>query len=139
MPVPVRLYNSDRTLSADFRLNHVEDNQLFTVNPGFEVAEIELDPDYWLISKTAQIVSAPEKTQKRELHIYPNPGTGELNLSLSNFEQIQRCSIYSTDGGLMKIFDGSSKKLDITDLSSGTYFIKVETDKTTYREKLVKY
>ena len=56
MPVPVRAYNSGKTDSIDFRLNNKANNQEFRVEPGFDVSEIKIDPDYWLVSKTSEIV-----------------------------------------------------------------------------------
>ncbi|WP_340112163.1 M1 family aminopeptidase [Maribellus mangrovi] len=139
MPVPVRFYNSDRTKSADFTLNNTSNNQVFTLDPGFEVAKIELDPDYWLISRLSQIVKVPEVSQKQRLNIYPNPSIGLLNLSMPDNDQLIKSSIYSMDGELLKVFNGSNNMLNISNLSSGTYLLKVETRKNIFREKLIKY
>jgi hypothetical protein len=139
MPVPVRLYNADRTLSADYTLNHIADNQSYTLNPEFEVAEIVFDPEYRLLSKTAQIVKVPEIAQKGRVIIYPNPVSGELNISLPNNDQIGKCFIYSMEGTLLKTFDGNNKILDISNLSSGNFILEVYTKKMTYHKKFVKY
>ncbi len=69
MPVPVRVYNAARTDSADFRLVHTTINQEFFVDVEFPVAEMKIDPDLWLISKTDKIVGTREKQLSNEIAV----------------------------------------------------------------------
>jgi hypothetical protein len=56
MPVPVRVYNAENTAYKDFRLDHTSNNQEFTLNVDFKLGKVIIDPDYWLASKTLQII-----------------------------------------------------------------------------------
>ncbi|MHB8260757.1 MAG: T9SS type A sorting domain-containing protein [Bacteroidia bacterium] len=64
-----------------------------------------------------------------ELRVYPNPSRGEINLNISQFENLKMNSveIYNSIGECVKqlIIHHSSLILDISDLSEGNYFLKV--------------
>ena len=137
MPVPVRLYNADRTQSADFRLNHIQKEQIFTLNPGFMVAEIELDPDYWLLRKTAQIVAVSDQ-DLGTITIYPNPAQNEVYIALPAGTTILSTKIFSLEGECVKQFPGQQTTLNISGLSSGIYTIQLETGKGIFVDKIVK-
>ena len=137
MPVPVRLYNADRTQSADFRLNHIQKEQIFTLNPGFMVAEIELDADYWLLRKTAQIVAVSDQ-DLGTITIYPNPAQNEVHIALPAGTTILSTKIFSLEGECVKQFPGQQTTLNISGLSSGIYTIQLETGKGIFVDKIVK-
>lgn len=62
--------------------------------------------------------------------IYPNPAIGVLNVAIEN-KSLDNVKIFSMYGQLVKeISDqGTKKQIDISDLSSGTYFIRFTSDK----------
>ena len=137
MPVPVRLYNADRTQSADFRLNNTHNNQNFTVNPGFEVAAIEFDPDYWLLSKHEQVVDV-HTIKLGNIIVYPNPAHNKIFISLPSETTIVSAKLYSLDGTIVKRFSGQLTRLDIHQLSAGIYTLLLETNNGIYTDKIVK-
>lgn len=59
--------------------------------------------------------------------VYPNPTTTVLNIELSENLELNNVIIYNTAGQLIKT--EKTKKLNISDLSKGTYFVEVITDK----------
>ena len=137
IPVPVRLYNADRTQSADFRLNNTHNNQDFTVNPGFEVAAIEFDPDYWLLSKHEQVVDV-HSIKLGNIVVYPNPAHNKIFISLPSETTIVSAKLYSLDGTIVKRFSGQLTTLDIHQLSAGIYTLLLETNNGIYTDKIVK-
>lgn len=69
--------------------------------------------------------------------IYPNPGT-EI-ITISNSEYIDNISILDVNGKLIFSKSGSTETLDISTLKSGIYFIKVETNISSFKVlKLIK-
>lgn len=137
MPVPVRMYNLDRTLAADFRLDHTQKEQSFTVNPGFEVAAIEFDPDYWLLTKHEQVVDV-HSIKLGDIVVYPNPALDKIYLSLPSETTILSTKLYSLDGDLVKQFSGQQAELDIHELPAGIYTLWLETNKGIYTDKIIK-
>jgi aminopeptidase N len=138
MPVPVRVYNFDKTDSADFRLINTENNQEFTVNPGFEISELKIDPDYWLISKTAEIVTTPFIKISEEFHVFPNPFRNKLNVIQTTGNKALQISIFAADGKLQKTFAPEQTTLDVSFLEPGMYIFKIETPENTFEKKVIK-
>lgn len=138
LPVPIRVYNNNKTDSADFRLNNTINNQEFTLNPGFVVAEIIIDPENWIVCKTETITAVPTTSTSNKRFIYPNPTTNEVNILIPENEQLFQVMVFSSDGKLLQKFSNNKTRLSLSGLATGTYFIQVETNKTTFTQKLIK-
>ena len=138
MPVPVRVYNFDKTDSTDFRLVNTSINQEFLVNVDFKVAELKIDPEYWLVSKTAQIVSAPLSPAINEIKIFPNPSTESFSVVLPATHQMFSAQLFSTQGSLLKQFAGNKTIFHWPEIPNGIYIIQVKTSLYLYQQKIVK-
>ena len=79
-----------------------------------------------------------ENTTKSKLQLYPNPANGELNVNFTNSRVIEKISIYNFTGQLVKTFNEYSEKLNISDLSSGIYIVKIQTDTEIFDRKIIK-
>lgn len=139
MPVPVRVYNTEKTDSVDFRLVHTVNNQVFWVDPGFEVSEIKIDPDYWLISKTAEAVKVEIAENPKTVHVFPNPFKNKISVILNGNQSLLKTSLYNSDGKLLYQFAKNQSTLDLTHLPQGIYILKIETSKERTEQKIVKY
>jgi aminopeptidase N len=139
MPVPVRVYNSSKTDSADFRLNHTQNNQQFLVQPDFIVSEIKIDPDYWLVSKTAEIVEVQLTENPETTIVFPNPFENEVSIILKGNHSMVKTSLFSTGGKLLQQFSEKQTTLDFSHLPDGIYILKIETSKKTTERKILKY
>ena len=138
MPVPVRVYNYDRTDSVDFRLINTENNQEFIVNPGFEISELKIDPDLWIISKTAEIVQAPMIKISNEFRVFPNPFQDKLTVVYPEIDKINEINIYTTEGKLVKTLILNESSLDLSQMPPGIYILKIETNENSYEKKVIK-
>ena len=138
MPVPIRVYNSAKTDSADFRLVHTKNDQEFTINPGFRVSEIKVDPDYWLVSKTEEVVQVPLIPDPEEMFIYPNPSSDIVNIHVPKHETINQLSIYTLAGILVKQISTHTLKLNINNLTQGKYILEINTTKRNVVKTIVK-
>jgi aminopeptidase N len=139
MPVPVRVYSENKTDSADFRLMHTKNNQVFWVDPGFEVSEIEIDPDYWLISKTAEAVKIEIAENPGNVHVFPNPFENEISVILNGTQSLLKTSLFHSDGKLLYQFAKNQTTLNLSHLPQGIYILKIETSKETTERKIVKH
>jgi hypothetical protein len=80
-------------------------------------------------------------TAKEMFNIYPNPATDEINIKLRYPKGEERLLIYNALGEVCKEIlitaDNESAKLNIQDLKSGVYFVKLSSDKESKTEKLI--
>lgn len=139
MPVPVRVYNSSKTDSANLRLVHTENNQKFIVDPGFEVAELKIDPEYWLISKTEEVVEAPLVKEEPAFSVYPNPFKNFVSISVPASDEILELNLFNLQGKLMRILDANKKSFDFSRLSEGIYIMQLKTKGTTGEQIIIKH
>ncbi|WP_415376961.1 T9SS type A sorting domain-containing protein [Patiriisocius sp. Uisw_017] len=58
--------------------------------------------------------------------MYPNPAKSILNVD--NTEHIKRIDIFDLTGRLIKHRNSDFKNIDVSDLSSGTFILKVRLD-----------
>ena len=81
-------------------------------------------------------------TEAQKVVIYPNPAYNEININLENSDSINsKMSIYSIDGKLMQnnVLTSSSNTVNISNLSTGYYIIKILNSKgTVSTHKLIK-
>lgn len=83
--------------------------------------------------------SSNNKQTNDEVRIFPNPGTGILNVASMKNKPIRSIGIYDLSGNLVMIqnqIDVARIELN-TDLQKGTYVILVHLEGTLIREKLV--
>jgi hypothetical protein len=82
---------------------------------------------------------ALEQSKETGLKIYPNPTDGRITVSSGN-SVIRSVSVYTATGSLAGTYYFSAKDASINmgNLASGVYFIKVTTDAETRTEKLIK-
>ena len=69
-----------------------------------------------------------------QLQIYPNPSNGTLNIDCA--DDYKLIEIYDVNGQLLEQFE-KREKIDITNLSKGTYFVKIISDLFEKSEKIV--
>jgi len=138
MPVPVRVYNFSKTDSMDFRLVQTANNQEFFVEVDFNVAELKIDPDRWLISKTSTIVSNQNEIKLDKIGIYPNPFTDNFHLFLPPGQQLISVKLFTREGLLIKESNGNEKNFYWPELSSGVYFLQIKTGSGIFEQKIVK-
>ena len=93
---------------------------------------------YSFANADRQILSISTK-EKDIITIYPNPTNSVINIS-SNNQIINSISISDTQGRLIKTEKcfSTELKLDISNLQTGTYFVKIETNIETFSKKIIK-
>ena len=57
--------------------------------------------------------------------IYPNPAKSMINIHLSNPMDIQSIRLYDLLGQKIKDFDNNSRQLDISNIATGNYVLKI--------------
>ncbi len=138
MPVHVRAYNEDRSDSADFRLQHTVNNQEFLLPVEFIVADLIIDPDLWLVSRTEQVVQAARIIKNDEINVYPNPFTNRIFLSVPGGIAVQKIRLINSEGKFIGQFKGSDLHFNWGHLPKGIYFLHVHAPDKIFEKKIVK-
>jgi aminopeptidase N len=138
MPVPVRVYNADKTDSTDFRLVHTKNNQEFLVEIDFKVAELKIDPDRWIVSQTSKIVGAHVDPLLNNISVYPNPFTKSFSVLLPSGHDLIDLQLISPEGNLIKQYSGDKTNITWPDISPGFYILRVKSNAGITDLKIVK-
>lgn len=72
--------------------------------------------------------------------LYPNPATADLNITAKETINVKSISVYNTLGQLVLVVTNADKvsKIDVSSLTSGNYFIKINSDKGSSNTRFVK-
>ena len=70
--------------------------------------------------------------------VFPNPATNELNIDVELSLINNQLNIYSISGKLIESYKLKGRKIDITSLTKGIYFIEINDDTKKYYSKFVK-
>ena len=95
------------------------------------------DDDNWFVDDVniTGTLSVQEFTSN-QFSMYPNPTTGLM--TVSSRTAISKIEVFNVLGGRVKMIE-NSKKIDLSELSAGTYIAKVTTvDGNTQNQKIIK-
>ena len=95
---------------------------------GFKVDNI-------LVSNLSNL-SASEVAKKEIVTVSPNPVTDRLNIAAEG--NIISVSVFDVKGSLVKTISNPDKTIDVSELSTGNYLLKVKTDKSEFSKKFIK-
>ena len=136
MPVPVRLTGAGG-LTFDTVLNNTSNNQEFIISVPFAVTGVEFDPEKDIISKNNTATLANENFElENGIAIYPNPVQNELHIQLPSNITINSVSIFNGIG--QKVLENSNSDFSVNTLSSGVYYVEIETSEGTFHKKIIK-
>ena len=101
--------------------------------------ESAMEIDYGRVYQEAT-ASVSEINNVINVKLFPNPVNDKLNIQFSSDLGEIKGTIYSLTGQKIQVFIQNSlkKTIDISDVSEGIYFIKLETEKGTSTHKIVK-
>ena len=93
----------------------------------------------WEIDSTFSTSVAENSLTNNKLMIYPNPAVGVVYITSSNNEVIQVIEVLDLKGSLVQRIESAKKveKIDVTNLSSDVYFLRVTTSEGIRTSKLI--
>ncbi|MCG8702456.1 MAG: T9SS type A sorting domain-containing protein [Bacteroidales bacterium] len=133
---PITANIKDTVFSNDINLTkgeHIIRVQMVTPNINFDFLLFEEEgeyvdpgfPNHWLLGTSV------DEYEVASFKVYPNPATTSVNVDLNDFSDVQSVSIVSLSGTIVKtVNEINSNKINVStsDLSTGLYFVRVETD-----------
>ncbi|MBR5720774.1 MAG: DUF4465 domain-containing protein, partial [Bacteroidales bacterium] len=73
---------------------------------------------------------------KNAISVYPNPTSGKFFISTDAYSTVD---VYNVNGQIVSHFDTNGKNcIDISDLSTGMYFVRIASDNSVVTKKLIK-
>ena len=136
MPVPIRLTGAGG-LTFDTVLNNTSNNQEFIISVPFAITGVLFYPEKDLISKNNTATLANESFELQNgIAIYPNPVQDELNIQLPSNVTINSVTLFNGIG--QKVLVKSNNNFSVSTLSSGVYYVEIETSEGTFHKKIIK-
>ena len=80
-----------------------------------------------------------KKMDRDELKVYPNPNSGQFTVNRVQ-GTVDRVQVYDVYGKLLKTVEvnGNTVELDVRELASGMYFVRISTEKGVVTKSFVK-
>ena len=138
MTVPIQFWiNGNDTI---VKLHNTINNQLFAVQLNGSVDSVKFDPEYKIISENnvTQNISLIDNASK--IKVFPNPVKDEITISLGNLPlQIKNIYLTNINGKQTPLqFENTNiQKINISEFSSGSYIITIETDKFNFNNTII--
>lgn len=130
--VQIKVLNSSINIYRDDNLNNNSQYfyRIYTFN---SESKSELSDVYTVKTGKTEIVLNNETSYEKNIVLFPNPSLGTVFIT-GDFLEIQVLN----NNGIAQYFNIMDKKLDISDLQSGLYIIKIKTKSGVIHRKIVK-
>ncbi|MBA3647517.1 MAG: T9SS type A sorting domain-containing protein [Chitinophagales bacterium] len=144
LPVPVRFKSAND--STDLRFDLTSGGELFSAQLNFKADTAIIDPDFWLISGNNTVNKIAVSPQSFFIGIFPTITTDII--SAQNFDLQPHSGsirIYDMAGRLKEekafSFDLNQPLLNISlkNLAAGLYFLRIETEASSFTQRVLKY
>jgi hypothetical protein len=95
--------------------------------PSPSVVDMEWGHDYDVYGNYVVVTNLEQTYSDNTFSVYPNPAESTLYFSFANGKANENINIFTADGKLVKSVNAElSNQIEISDLSSGLYFIKYQ-------------
>lgn len=93
----------------------------------------------WGAATCGNIVSIEEEEFNNKVTVYPNPNSGQFQISIENNTKDALIEVYDVVGNIIerRIINGNQTTLDISNQAKGVYFVKVRQNDTVIVEKMI--
>ena len=137
-PVPIRIVGTLGEVE-DVLLDNISNGQYFSEAVGFIVDHLEFDPNVDLISKNNTVLlSTDENMLESAIKLYPNPISATLFLSVPEDVEVSEIQVFNTVGQLVFKRSTYDQSLSFQGLSSGMYFVELNTNRGKVFKKVLK-
>jgi pectate lyase len=118
-------------------VNQIISGGLLTMTIPADPYEITKDVTANLYYMSVQYSSLGLKdVETQKLKLYPNPVSNDLHLS--SHESIEKVQVYNMLGVLVKSVEDSFESINMSDVSNGSYLVKVFTDQSVVDRIIIK-
>jgi len=122
----------DNTLGVITNLK--KDNYTFTTTQGIQ-------SNRFTVAFEGDILNVEDISLENSLRLFPNPTSRNVSISFSSNQQVNTISLMNINGVVIRNYDltttQNAQKLDISNISSGIYLVRVEGVNAIVTKKLV--
>ncbi|MEZ4906750.1 MAG: M1 family aminopeptidase [Saprospiraceae bacterium] len=135
MPVQVKLIGA--TKDTLVTLDNYQNQQEFVINAGFEVEDLEFDPNTWLCAKLGTITSVPELAND-DIVLFPNPANNIVYFKTNDDIDVAKIELLDYSGrSVWKRDNYKDNFIELgTNINDGLYLIVITTNKGIWNSKL---
>jgi aminopeptidase N len=143
MPIPMHVFGEGQ--DSLLKLDHSFSGQIFNVPLPFEVDSIAFNDDLQILSNNSvnqkDILLTNLEIQKDHFSLYPNPTENQFAINHSCGNCQKKISCTNELGELIFEFNSHSSRdvVNVATWSSGTYFIKVQSNNDVQSTFIIKY
>jgi len=83
------------------------------------------------------VLSTTDFELKKNILVYPNPSNSIITIQNNSGQTIQSISMYNMVGTKVKVFKNPESRINISNLTSGIYFLQLKTDIGVANKKLI--
>lgn len=135
--LPIRIHGINGE-QMDLLLYHSMNDEQFTRSVNFQVAAVEFDPEYEIISKNNLVLfNSKPSLDEVSLKLFPNPASSQVYIQKPNGIEIYKIELYNIKGQLVDR-QFSDAKITLKNLSAGLYFVGIETSLGRIHKSLLK-
>ncbi|MBP7808239.1 MAG: T9SS type A sorting domain-containing protein [Bacteroidia bacterium] len=151
-PITVQRYDSSLVLPCGSTLSSSVSNCVYAANAGWPITativpvssftlgtvNVTVTPSAFSVNQNFCTVVGLENssTDRNGIEIYPNPANDKLYISDKNYA-VNSIEVYDVNGKNIKSVDKDSS-IDIRNLNTGIYFIRIKTDRGNFNKKFIK-
>jgi len=101
--------------------------------------EFSLHDEIWKRLLNADCTATLQEVQTSEVRVFPNPSHGSFQVEFSEVQEFVHLELRNTDGKLLhETVQSAAQSIDFkNELSAGVYFLTIETESNTTRQRLV--
>lgn len=140
-PMDIFVTNDDNQLLANENIQKMgtDGEKIFltisTKEHGSEFYEVTDSLPVYLATSE---VGTESKKGNTDIQIYPNPVSEYFSIKLKENDKLETVKIFDASGKLVKDSIYNITNINVAELSSGIYFVKVKTNKGNYLGKIIK-
>jgi len=143
----IEVNNLDSSLTAILVDNYLDTK--INLNSGFNEYSFSVDTNIPLsaawnrfnIIFVTNTLGIDDNQLENNLKVYPNPTSDILNIDLNkNISGIDKLQLYDVNGKLVykqNLKNLTNTKIDVSQLSSGVYLLKIKTNDKTFNKKII--
>ena len=129
MPVPIQLFGDQR--DTIIKVDHTFSGQSFYLQPGFDVLDILVDPELWILANKEVFLDPDSDIDINALSFHPNPAISSIHVSIRNPSfhadkmeimdyRGRRILSSSPSGGIRGSFE-----IDVSEFAAGFYVLRL--------------
>ena len=95
------------------------------------------NPNLYYIKTAYPTLGLGDSIEIKQLSLYPNPVSDQLYIS-SEDQKVENVAVYNLSGTLVKNVSNEVDSIDVSNLATGSYLIRVTTDQGITTKKIIK-